>query len=201
LRDFLARARRHVRRHGMARIADFGNEPIFGARARREARLLSDILSSQPDFRWLDRRSGWFWLAGTRRNRAVGRVLKMLAVANPLAVSELRAGLGRMGSPLAPERTLLAFCRQVDGLSVRGDMIYANPGIESAEVLNKTERDIFQLLSENDGCMSNSELISRSGVLGIKPPTFYQCVTHSPIVARYNGSNYRLIGSLTEPRP
>jgi hypothetical protein len=179
----------------MARIADFGSDSLSVAGARREARLIEAILSSQHDFRWLDSRSGWFWLAGTRRNRAVGRVRKMLAVANPLAVSELRAGLGRMGSPLAPKRTLLAFCRQIDGLSVRGDMIYANPGIESAEVLSKTERDIFQLLSENDGCMSNSELISQSCVLGIKRPTFYQCVTYSPIVARYDGRNYRLIGS------
>jgi hypothetical protein len=195
LRDFLARARRHVRRHGMARIAEFGSDSPSAAGAQREARLLAAILSSQSDFRWLERRSGWFWLAGTKRNRAVGRVRKMLAVANPLAVSELRAGLGRMGSPLAPERTLLAFCRQIDGLSVQGDLVYANPGIESAEVLNKTERDIFQLLSENDGCMSNSELISQSRELGIKPPTFYQCVTHSPIVARDDGSNYRLIGA------
>ena len=74
-------------------------------------------------------------------------------------------------------------------------MIYANPGIEHAEVLNKTERDLFQLLSENDGCMSNSELISQCCMRGIKRPTFYQCVTYSPIVARYNGNSYRLIGS------
>ena len=178
----------------MARIADFGSDPLSVARAQREAGLMSAILSSQPDFRWLDHRSGWFWFAGTR-NRAVVRVRKMLAVANPLGVNELRAGLGRMGSPLAPARTLLALCRQIDGLWVRGDMIYANPGIESAEVLNKTERDLFQLLSENEGCMSNSELISQCCMLGIKRPTFYQCVTYSPIVARYNGSSYRLIGS------
>jgi hypothetical protein len=195
LGDFLIRARRDVRRHGMARIADFGSDSLPVAGAQREASLIETLLSSQGDFRWLDRGSGWFWLAATPRNRAVCRVRKMLAVANPLSVSELRAGLGRMGSPLAPENTLLEFCRQIDGLSVRGDMIYANPGIESAEVLNKTEQDIFQLLSENDGCMSNSELISQSCGLGIKRPTFYQCVTHSPIVERYDGSNYRLIGS------
>ena len=192
--DFLARARGGVRRHGMARIADFATDSLSAAGAQREAGLIAAILSSQPDFRWLDRRSGWFWLTGTLRNRAVCRVRKMLAVANPLAVSELRAGLGRMGSPLAPGKTLLAFCRQLDGLSVRGDLIYAEPEVESAQVLNKTERDIFRLLSANDGCMSNSELISQSSVLGIKRPTFYQCVTHSPIVERYNGS-YRLIGS------
>jgi len=195
LGDFLTLARRDVRRHGMARIADFESSSHSAAGAQREARLIEDILSGQCDFRWLDRGSGWFWLADTPRNRAVCRVRKMLAVANPLAVSELRAGLARMGSPLAPEKTLLELCRQIDGLSVRGELIYAEPGIESRDVLNKTERDIFQLLSQNDGCMSNSELISQSSELGIKRPTFYQCVTHSPIVERYNGSNYRLIGS------
>jgi hypothetical protein len=112
LRDFLTRARGHVRRHGMARIADFGSNALSVPGAQREAMLISAILSSQSDFRWLDRRSGWFWFACARRNRAVVRVRKMLAVANPLAVSELRAGLGRMGSPLAPERTLVALCRQ-----------------------------------------------------------------------------------------
>jgi hypothetical protein len=195
LRNFITQARRDVRRHGMARIAGLGNESPSAAAAQREAWLISAILCSQSDFRWLDPSSGWFWLAGTGRNRAVGRVRKMLAVANPLAVSELRAGLGRMGSPPVPRRTLLEFCRQIDGLSVRGEMIYANPAIKSADVLNKTERDIYQLLSENDGCMSNSDLISQSCVLGIKRPTFYQCVTYSPIVARYDGRNYRLIGS------
>jgi hypothetical protein len=195
LGGFITRARRDVRRHGMARIADFASQSLSVAAAQREARLIEALLSCESDFRWLDRHSRWFWLADTLRNRAVCRVRKMLAVANPLALGELRAGLGRMGSPVAPASALLEFCRQIEGLSVRGDMIYADPGIESAAVLNKTEREILQLLSENGGCMSNSELISQSCVLGIKRPTFYQCVSYSPIVARYDGSNYRLIGS------
>jgi hypothetical protein len=193
--DIVGRARQEVRQHGMATIADFVNEALPREGGPREANLIEAILTGQPDFRWLDRRSGWFWLVDTPRNCAVKRVRKMLAVANPLTVEELRAGLGRMGSPPAPESTLLAFCSQIEGLSVTGNMIHASPRIDADEVLNQTERDIYQLLSENKGCMVNSDLIWESSRLGMKRPTFYQCVTYSPIVARYNGRHYRLIGS------
>ena len=194
-RDVVGSARQRVRRNGMAAIAEFTNDLSVGEAAERGAKMIESILSSQPDFRWVDRGSGWFRLVGAAGNSAVRRIRKMLAVANPLTVEELRAGLGRMGSDPAPEQTLLAFCRQIDGLSVRGDLIYASPCIETDDVLNKTERDLYHLLSENNGCMSNSELISESSRLGMKRPTFYQCVTYSPIVARCNGTHYRLIGS------
>jgi hypothetical protein len=195
-RDIVNAAHNQVRRHGMATIAQLMDDDAGGGdRARRDALMIETILSAQPDFRWLDPALGWFWLAQTHRNCAVTRIRKMLAVANPLSVSEIRAGLGRMGSPLAHERSLLELCRQIEGLSVRGDMVHASPGIETAEVLNKTELEIFQLLSENNGCMSNSDLIWQSNMLGMKRPTFYQCVTRSPIVTRYNGRHYRLIGS------
>jgi hypothetical protein len=199
--DVVGRARQLVRRNGMATIAEFTNDVQSDEAAQGEADLIEAILSSQPDFRWLDRRSGWFWLTDAPRNRAVKRIRKMLAVANPLTVEELRAGLGRMGSPLASEQTLLGFCRQIDGLSVCGDLIHASPCIATAEVLNKTERHIYQLLSQNNGCMANSELIWESNRLGMKRPTFYQCVTYSPIVARYDGRHYRLIGSPKQAAP
>ena len=195
LREIVNAAHNQVRRHGMATVTQLMDDNADSDRAQRDAIMIEAILTAQPDFRWLDRAAGWFWLTETHRNCAVTRIRKMLAVANPLSVAEIRAGLGRMGSPLAPERSLFELCRQIEGLSVRGDMVCAEPCIETAEVLNKTEIEIFQLLSENNGCMSNSDLIGQSNMLGMKRPTFYQCVTRSPIVTRYNGRHYRLIGS------
>jgi hypothetical protein len=205
-REIVNAARNQVRRNGMATISQLmTGQPVDngvgGEQAQRDAVMIETILALQPDFRWLDREHGWFWLAQTSRNCAVTRIRKMLAVANPLPVSEIRAGLGRMGSPLAPELSLLELCRQIEGLSVRADVVYADPGIETADVLNKTELEIFQLLSEHNGCMSNLDLISQSSLLGMKRPTFYQCVTCSPIVSRYNGRDYRLIGSGQSVRP
>lgn len=197
-RELVGQARQQVRRHGMATIAEFVQNNSAES-AEREQQVITAVMASEADFRWLDRRSGWFWLAETPRNCAVSRIRKMLAVANPLPVSELRAGLGRMGSTtLAPEATLLAFCRQLSGLSVRGDFVHADPQIQTTDVLNRTELDIYQLLSENNGLMSNSDLICQSHILGMKRPTFYQCVTYSPIVTRYKGNHYRLIGSAVQ---
>jgi hypothetical protein len=193
--DVVTRARHRIRRHGMAPLtACLASRPKSQA-GQRETELVEAILSAQRDFRWLDQRTGWFWFADTTRNRAVSRIRKMLAVANPLTIDEISAGLARMKCPLAPPATMAEFCRQVPGLRVDGDTVTANPAIDIDEVLNRTEQDIFRLLAAHDGCMSSSELILRSKAIGVKRPTFYQCVTYSPIVSRNNHSQYRLIGA------
>ncbi|HVV47502.1 MAG TPA: hypothetical protein VHC72_19965 [Bryobacteraceae bacterium] len=194
--EIVACARQKVRRYGMATVAECVLAIPDSEAARRETALVETILSGQRDFRWLDHSTGWFWFSDTTRNRAVNRLRKMLAVANPLTIDEIHAGLARMGVPLAPDKTLVEFCRQVPGLAIEGDRVKADPAIEIHAVLNRTEQDIFRLLSEHDGCMSNSDLIDRSHVLGMKRPTLYQCVSHSPIVSRYKRSYYRLVGSL-----
>lgn len=193
-REIAARARQKVRRYGMANMASCGAGKHKAGGSQRELELIHSILTAQPDFRWLDHNTGWFWFSDATNNRVANRIRKMLAVANPLKISEIRAGLARMRDPLPPNGTLIAFCRQLQGLSVYDDTITATSEIKLGEVLNRTERDIFRLLSEHNGCMSNSELICRSHGLGMKRPTFYQCVTYSPIVSRYNRSHYRLIG-------
>lgn len=193
--EVVSGARQKVRRYGVACLRDCLPQSRNRGNQQRELKLLETLLSAQDDFRWLQRESGWFWFSDAANNRVATRIRKMLAVANPLGIAEARAGLLRMGDPLPPNDILLEFCRQLPDLSVDGNTIRAEAEISIGEVLNRTERDIFQLLAENDGCMSNSELICRSRVLGIKRPTFYQCVTWSPIVLRYKRSHYRLIGS------
>lgn len=193
--DILTEARQIVRRNGMATIASCISGRSKTGISQRELDLAEVLLSAEPGFQWLLPGSGWFWFSTMVHNRAADRIRKMLAVANPLNIGELRNGLSRMGDPLAPKKILLEFCRHLPGLSVYGDTVGAETEIRLDEVLNKTERDIFKLLSEHNGCMANSELIRGSRTLGIKRPTFYQCVTYSPIVSRYNRSYYRLIGS------
>jgi hypothetical protein len=192
--NIVTRARQMVRRNGMATLAACVSGSSRKSPTQGELELAEAVLLAESDFRWLLAGSGWFWFSDTQ-NRAASRIKKMLAVANPLTITEIRGGLTRMDEPLAPKKVLLDLCRQLPGLSVHGETVRADAEIKVGEVLNKTEREIFRLLSEHNGCMSNSELICRSLVLGMKRPTFYQCVTHSPIIARYNQSYYRLIGS------
>lgn len=193
-REIATKARQKVRRYGMAHLTACLAGRNKSGDAQRELELIEAILTAQTDFRWLDRETGWFWFSEATNNRVANRIRKMLAVANPLKIGEVRAGLARMGDPLPPNKTLIAFCRQMPGIMVSEDTIRATAEINPGEVLNRTEIDIFRLLSEHDGCMSNSELICRSYGLGMKRPTFYQCVTYSPIVSRFNRNHYRLIG-------
>jgi hypothetical protein len=193
-RHIVTAARERVRRYGVANLAACRPGRSKGGDVQRELDLLETVLTTAGDFRWLSRNTGWFWFSEVTTNRVVSRIRKMLAVANPLTTAEIRAGLGRMLDPLVPDATLLELCRQLPGLSVDGDRIRADAEINVSEVLNKTERDIFRLLAENNGCMSNSDLICRSRGIGMKRPTLYQCVSNSPIVLRHNRNYYRLIG-------
>jgi hypothetical protein len=193
--DIVSKARRSVRRHGMALLSECLPGDRKARYGRRESALLEEILSAQKDFRWLDQQASWFWLADVRMNRVVNRVRKMFAVADSLGIAEIRAGLARMGDPPAPDAILLEFCRQMPELLVEGENVRARTEISAGDVLNPTERAIYRLLSEHNGCLSNAELICRTRALGMKRPSFYQCVTCSPIVSRYKRGHYRLIGS------
>lgn len=193
--DVVTKARHRIRRHGMASLSTCLSSRPKSQSSQRELDLVEAVLTAQRDFRWLDQPGGWFWFTDTTRNRAVSRIRKMLAVANPLTIGEISAGLGRMKCPLAPPATLAEFCRQIPGLRVSGETVSADPAIDVDEVLNRTEQDIFRLLASHDGCMSSSELILRSRAMGVKRPTFYQCVTYSPIITRHHQGHYRLIGA------
>jgi hypothetical protein len=193
--EIVSRARRKVRRYGMAVLADCLPGAAKQKHTERDFAVLEEILLAHRDFKWLDQASGWFWLSGVRMNRAVSRIRKMFAVANTLGIADIRAGLSRMGNPPAPDAILLEFCRQMPELSVDGETISARAGMRSAEVLNPTEKTIVHLLSEHNGCLSNAELICRTRALGMKRASFYQCVTQSPVVSRYKRGHYRLVGS------
>jgi len=131
--EIITEARQEVRKNGMTTISQFLMGRPGSDEAQRESALLESVMSTQRDFRWLDKKSGWFWLAATPRNCAVSRIRKMLAVANPLPVVEVRAGLERMEGPLAPEKTLLEFCRQIPGITVEGETVRATPEIEAVD--------------------------------------------------------------------
>jgi hypothetical protein len=194
--DIVAAARHNVRRSGMAAVCDLVRSGLNAEESRREMSIVEAVLVMQKGFRWLDQSTGWFWFSGVSGNLALRRIRKMLSVAVCLTLADLRAGLARMRNELPPDEVLIQFCLQAPGITVEGNKIRASSRIARARVLNKTEQDIFGILAEHNGRMPNSELICRANDLGIKRPTFYQCVSHSPIVSRY-GRHYGLIGSTT----
>src|SRR6202521_677118 len=72
--------------------------------------LVVSPLACLRGFRWLDQSADWFWLSDSPNNRVLNRMRKILSVANPINISELRAGVGRdyrMKGFLPPKGVLL----------------------------------------------------------------------------------------------
>ena len=160
--DRIARiARRVVSRWGMATLSNVVAEVRKVESGVCDRKLVESALACLGDFHWLEQSGGWFWLSDNRNNPVLNRMRKILSVANPINISELRAGIGRdyrMKKGFSPpKRVLLEFCRQAPGLRVNDETVRADPRLNSNDVLTQTERDIVRILSEHGGAMATSE--------------------------------------------
>ena len=94
-----------------------------------------------------------------------------------------------------PQRVFLEFCRQAPGLRVNDETVQAEPGVNSDDVLAKTEKEIVRMLSEHGGIITTSELKSVCLDMGVNGTTFYLNLLRSPIISTYGGHLYGLIGA------
>jgi hypothetical protein len=160
--------------------------------------LVGRALTFLGGFHWLEQSADWFWLSDNPNNPVLNRMRKILSVANPINVCELWAGIGRdyaMKGFSPPKRVLLEFCRQAPGLRVNDETVTADPAVNSDDVLSQIERDIVHMLSEHGGTMAPSEFKSVCFGMGVNQSTFCQNLAKSPIISRYAGGLYGLIGS------
>jgi hypothetical protein len=197
--DTIARiARRLISRWGMTTLSTVLAEVRQGEADVCDIKLVASALACLKDFHWLEQSAGWFWLSDTRHNPVLNGMRKILSVASPIHISQLWAGIGRgprMRGFSPPERVILEFCRQAPKLQVHDETVQAEPAINSDDVLSQTERDIVQVLSEHGGTMATSEFRSVCLGMGVNGSTFYQNLLRSPIISRYAGSLYGVIGS------
>src|SRR5713226_9748405 len=191
-------ARRVVFRWGMTTLSNIVAEVRKVDSGVCDRKLVVSALACLRVFHWLEPSADWFWLSDKPNNRVLNRMRKILSVANPINVSELRAGVGRdyrMKGFTPPKRVLLEFCRQAPGLRVNDETVKAEPAVNSDDVLSHIERDIVHIFSEHGGTMATSELKSVCPGMGVHWRTFYQNLVSSPIISRYADGLYGLIGS------
>jgi hypothetical protein len=192
-------ARRAISHCGMATISDVVADVRKVERGVCDRNLVVSTLACLGGFHWLEQSAGWFWLSDNRNNnRVLNRIRKILSIANPVNISELRAGVARdyrMKGVSLPKRVILEFCRQAPGLRVDDEAVKAEPAVNSKNVLSQVERDIVRILSEHAGTMAASEFRLVCLGMGVNRRTFYQNLVSSPIVSRYAGGLYGLVGS------
>src|SRR5579863_8025172 len=191
-------ARRIISHWGMATISNVVAEVGKVESGACDRKLVISTLACLGGFHWLKQSADWFWLSDKRNNPVINRIRKILSVANPINISELRTGIGRdyrMKGFSPPKRVLREFCRQAPGLRVNDETVKAEPAVNSDDVLSQVERDIVHILSEHGGTMTTSEFKSICLGRGLNRWTYYQNLVSSPIISRYAGGLYGLIGS------
>jgi hypothetical protein len=191
-------ARRLVSRWGMATLSDVVAEIRKVESGICDRKLVASALVRLRGFHWLEKSAGWFWLSDTPYNPVLKRTRKILSIANPINISELLAGIKRgprMTGFSPPQRVLLEFFRQAPGLRVNEETVQAEPGVNPADVLARTEKDIVRMLSERGGVIATSEFRSVCLGMGVNRTTFYLNLVRSPIISTYGVHLYGLIGA------
>jgi len=191
-------ARRVVSRWGMATISNVVAQVWKVGSGVLDRKLVISALACLGGFHWLEQSEDWFWLSDGRRNPLLNRMRRILSVANPVGISELRTGIARdprMKRLSPPMRVFLEFCRQAPGLRLNDESVRAEPRLNPDDVLTQTEKDIVHILAEHGGKMAASEFKSVCVGMGVNRQTFYHTLVNSPIIARYAASRYGLIGS------
>jgi hypothetical protein len=195
---------RTIEHRGCATIGD-----VF-ARIREADRegghqFVTDVLSDEEDFHWLEPTGVWFWLSSVARNPMVTRIRKILSVVNPVRTAAIWAGIARdyrMRGCLAPAGVLVEFCRQIAGLQVDGDVVRAAPPISRDSALTSKEKRVLDLLARNGGLMRRESLASACLETGMNRSSFYGLLEHSPVIASYAPGVFGPVGAeISEVEP
>jgi hypothetical protein len=160
------------------------------------------FLERQSSVVWLDDTHRWFWVRqGEGRNRIVGQIRKMLAVADSLPLEALREGIlrhHRTRSAILPRSVLIGLCRAA-GFQVRDGVVSTSEHIELAKVLGANEVTIVDVLKSHGGTMHRADLEDGCYARGVNRNSFWVYLTYSPVLERVAPSVYALRGAEIDP--
>ncbi|MBN1908860.1 MAG: hypothetical protein JW818_03900 [Pirellulales bacterium] len=165
---------------------------------RVDPRLMAEVIQLIDGFRWLDRRRGWFRSLAVGRHGLPRTIEKVLAVAGPVSVADLRAAVGRnrrMWKVPPPKQILLEYCRQTPGLVVDDRRIASLDPKGWREILGGVEKQLVEILERHGPVMERSELEERCVGSGMNRFSFHAFVAASPVIVQYGHSVYGLLGA------
>lgn len=163
---------------------------------------VSAFLERYPNAVWLDNDHTWFWVRqGEGRNRVVGQIRKMLAVAGSLSLETLREGVlrhHRTRNTVLPQSVLIGLCRAA-GFQVRDRVVSTSERIEVGKVLGGIETTIVDVLKSHGGIMHGADLEDECLKRGVNRHSFWVYMTYSPVLERIAPSVYVLRGAEIDP--
>jgi hypothetical protein len=150
-----------------------------------DGKLARTVLSSLPQFSWLDQKLGWFWFRDCP-NRLLRALGKIFSVTTSVKLDVLLAAVFRAeaqaGGPRPSRRALESACAQLPGCRLDGDDVRMDAALDRAEWLSPTELSLVDILEKSGGAASTSAIQRMAMACGIAPGTFWRTVRASPVV-------------------
>lgn len=162
------------------------------------APIVVETVQLMEGFRWLDAGSGWFRLESVARHGVPKAIEKVLAVAGRVRLGELAAAITRnrrLWKTSLPEHVLLEFCRQSEGIAIRGEWIVSEPPRPWQAVLTGVEAQLVAVLKEHGPVMDRASLEDLCVARGMNRFSFHAFLATSPVIMQYGPSVYGLVGT------
>lgn len=204
IKNIIQLAKKAIEHWGVGTISDITAQVQELTNQHCNDDLTISVLSIYfKDFSWLDKSGGWFWLPSVPRNRLINLIQKILSVAERIDISELRAGIGRVGrmEGFAPPRHVLReLCSQISWCAVNVNIITASPPLDWEKILDgTTEWAMASVLKEYGPALSVDEFEEKCLDLGMNKNTFCQFLSYSPIITKLDVCVYGLRGARVPP--
>jgi hypothetical protein len=202
VKNVIQKAKKAIEHNGVATIYDITAQVNMESKYPLTDSFTKTILSLF-NVKWLDEATGWFWLTDISRNRLLNLIRKILSVSGTIEVSNLRSGIKRwhrMAGFAPPKRVLLELCRQLSWCNVIGEIIMADPPIDWQQELKGTnDWAMVAVLREYGPIMTSSDFEKKCLEIGVNRNSFWQHLSFSPFIARFDTNIYGLRGSKVSP--
>jgi hypothetical protein len=196
-------SRKAVARRGVSTILDIAAQVGEKVGQQIPEEIVVSVLSTQKDFKWLDKSRGWFFLSSVPRNRLLNLMEKILSVCSQIDIQDLRSGISRnhrMEGFAPPKEVLFQFCREIPWCKIQGESICSDPPLDWEQILKgTTDWAMCAILKEYGPVMSRAEFERRCLELGMNQQTFHQYLSYSPIITKIAIGIYALRGSKISP--
>ncbi len=160
--------------------------------------LVVEALRLIDGFSWLDERTGWFRLLSISKHGLPKAIDKILSVAGEVSVVEMRKAMSRnrrLWKEPPPENVLLEYCRQTDGVRVKGNRIIADPPRDWHKSLTGVEAQLVGVLEKHGPVMERGAMEDLCVAGGMNRFSFHAFVSWSPVIAQFGHSVYGLLGA------
>jgi len=151
---------------------------------------------------WLDDDHSWFWVRqGEGRNRVVGQIRKILAVAGSLPLETLREGIlrhHRTRNTVLPRSVFIGLCRAA-GFQVCDGVVSTSEHLEVGDVVGEIETTMVNVLESQGGIMHGTDLEAECLKRGVNRHSFWVYLIYSPLLERLAPSVYALRGAEIDP--